>query len=187
MTNFSFGEALKILFAVPSLKFKNLVWCRFLIICLFFLPHAVYALQPTAEGLLHYTLEVSFDIQASTINGRITIPVKKGQILNLDQGRLHLTHVSLNKENIEISHQNRTISILSSRDGTIEIRYEGIFKSPRDPYEIAGEEILTVIDNKEIFLTGIWYPKPDQLCDYHQRQKLLCHLLWFSQLPQLRI
>ena len=100
------------------------------LILLFFFPTAVYALQHAGEGILDYTLEVSFDIEASKIKGVATIPVRKGQEIKLEKGRLNLIYVSLDKQEIDISHRDETVRILSSREGTIEIRYEGIFRKP---------------------------------------------------------
>jgi aminopeptidase N len=134
---------------------------RFLFILLFFLPTATYALQHTGGGILDYTLEVSFDIEASKIKGVATIPVRNGQEIKLEKGRLNLISVSLDKERIDLSHRDETVRVLSSREGKIEIRYEGIFKNHDT------EETFSVIDSRGIFLTGTWYPKPDQMCNYH--------------------
>jgi aminopeptidase N len=139
----------------------------FFIICLFLWPNAAYASQHTGNGVLDYTLEVYFDIQASKINGVATIPVKKGEEIKLEKGRLHLISVSLDKQKIDISYRDNTVSILSSREGTIEIEYEGIFGDHDHPSEITGEENSGVIGSKGIFLTGTWYPKPDQMSTYH--------------------
>lgn len=143
------------------------MWSRFFIICLFLLPNAAYASQHTGKGVLDYTLEVYLDIQASKINGVATIPVKKGEEIKLDKGRLHLISVSLDKQKIDISYQDKTVRILSSREGTIEIEYEGIFRDHDHPSGITGEENSSVIGTKGIFLTEMWYPKPDQMCTYH--------------------
>jgi aminopeptidase N len=134
---------------------------RFLFILLFFLPTVAYALQHTAEGILDYTLEVSFDIEASKIKGIATIPVKKGQEIKLGKGRLNLIYVSLDKQRIDISYRDEIVRILSSREGKIEIQYEGMFRSQDT------EETSSVIGSRGIFLTGTWYPKPDQMCYYH--------------------
>ena len=141
---------------------------RFLMIfILLLMPNAIYALQPTEEDISNYTLEISLDIQTSRVAGVATIPVKKGQEIKLDKGRLNLIYVSLDKQKIDVSCQDKTLRILCPSEGTIEIAYEGIFKDHDHPYEMTGEENSSVIGSKGIFLTGTWYPKPDRMCTYH--------------------
>jgi aminopeptidase N len=133
---------------------------KFLFVIVLFLPGAAYPSGHANERVMDYTLEVTFDIEASKIIGLATIPVKEGQEISLDRGRLNLIYVHLNKEKIEIPGQEETIKIFPARDGTVEIGFEGIFKS-QEP------EDSNVIDSRGIFLTGSWYPKPDQMCYYH--------------------
>jgi aminopeptidase N len=134
--------------------------CRFLLIILLFLPGAAYPLQYANERAMDYTLDVTFDIESSKIIGLAKIPVKEGQEISLDKGRLNIIYVRLNKEKIEISGQGETIKIFSPREGTVEIGFERIFKNQ-------GGEDSNVFDSRGIFLTGTWYPKPDQMCYYH--------------------
>ena len=138
---------------------------RFLLISLLVLPNITYGLEQPGEGLLDYTIEVSFDIQASKIKGVATIPVKKGQEISLDKGELNLLYVILDKEYLNITVQKGILRILSSREGMLEIGYEGVFKelSPGFP----GEQPSSVISGRGIFLTGTWYPKPRQMYRYH--------------------
>ena len=143
------------------------MWTRFFIICLFLLPSAAHASQHTGKDALDYTLEVYLDIQASKINGVATIPLKKGQEIKLEKGRLNLIDVSMDKQKVDLSYQDKAVKILSSREGTVEIKYEGIFRDHDHPSEITGEEISSVIGSKGIFLIGTWYPKLDQMCTYH--------------------
>jgi aminopeptidase N len=152
-----------------QLEEKTIMLNRFLIILLlFFLPNDAHASQSSVgEGVLDYTLDVFFDLQASKVSGIATVPVKKGQELKLSKGRLSLLQVSLDQERIDISDQDETVKILPSRDGLIQIKYEGIFKSGEHPFTPPGEGVLSVIGADGIFLIGVWYPKPDQLCLYH--------------------
>jgi len=138
---------------------------RFLLIFLLILPNITYALEQPREGLLDYTIEVSFDIQASKIKGVVTIPVKKGQEMILDKGELTLRYVILDKQHLDISEQKGILRILSSREGTLEIKYEGVFQEPSSSF--LGEQSSSLIGEKGIFLTGTWYPKPRQMCRYH--------------------
>jgi aminopeptidase N len=136
----------------------------FLLVFLLILPNITYALERYEEGLLDYTIEVSFDIQASQIKGVVTVSAKKGQELNLFMGELKLLYVTLDKEHLESSKQNEILRILPSREGMVEIGYEGIFKEPSSNSH--GMEPTDVMSGKGIFLTGTWYPKPDQMCRY---------------------
>jgi aminopeptidase N len=144
---------------------RFILWKGFLLIFLLMLPHVTCAVENPVESVLDYTLEVSFDIQASVIKGTAMIPVKKGQEVKLEKGRLHLVQVTLDKEEIGISSGDETLRILPSQEGTLVIRYEGIFREP--PSGIDRKKPPTVISEKGIFLTGTWYPKPDQMCQYH--------------------
>jgi aminopeptidase N len=136
-----------------------------LLIFLLILPNITYGLEQPGEGLLDYTIEVSFDIQASRIKGVVTIPVKKGQEISLDKGELRFLYVTLDKEHLDISAQKEILRILSSCEGTLEIGYEGVFQEPSSG--LTGERPSSVISGRGIFLTGTWYPKPRQMCRYH--------------------
>ena len=140
-----------------------------IIVALFFLPDAAHPFQTPDVGFLDYTLEVQFDIGASSVAGTATIPVKKGQELRMHRGDLRLTHVSLNKERIDVSDRSETVRILCAREGTVEIGYEGIFKDRPSPGLPGNGVPDRVIDGRGIFLTGAWYPKPDQMARYHLR------------------
>jgi aminopeptidase N len=138
---------------------------QFLLILLLILPNIRSALAQPEEGLMDYSIDVTFDIQASRIKGVATVPVKKGQEINFDKGALNLLYVILDKEYLDISEQKGILKILSSHEGTLEIGYEGIFKEPSSGFQ--GEQPSSVIGNRGIFLTGTWYPKPRQMCHYH--------------------
>jgi aminopeptidase N len=136
-----------------------------LLIFLPILPNIAYSLEQPGEGLLDYTIEVSFDIQASRVKGVATIPVKKEQEISLDQGKLKLLYVILDKEHLDISEKKGIMRILPSREGKLEIGYEGVFKEPSSGF--LREQSSSVISGRGIFLTGTWYPKPRQMCRYH--------------------
>jgi uncharacterized iron-regulated protein len=112
--------------------------------------------------MLDYTLEVSFDIQASRMTGVARIPVRRDRELKVYKGSLNLVDVALDGQKLDVSARDEMVRILSSHEGTIEIRYEGIFRGSEHP-----EGTSSVIDRQGIFLTGTWYPKPDQMCHYH--------------------
>ncbi len=134
---------------------------KFLLVILFFLPSVAYAFPYANESVIDYTLEVSFDIQASKVIGHVTIPMKKGQEIRLDKGRLNLISVMFNKEEMDTSTQGEQLRIISPHEAILEIGFEGVFQSHNH------WETSSVIDSGAIFLTGTWHPKPDQMCLYH--------------------
>jgi aminopeptidase N len=137
------------------------VVCRFLLIIFLFLPTVGRASPHTNERILDYALEVSFDVQASKMNGIATIPIKEGEEINLDKGELNVLYVTLNKEKMDFSGRAETLRIRPSRGGMVEIGFEGVFKSPEQG------ATSSLIDRRGVFLTGAWYPKPVQMCYYH--------------------
>ena len=132
---------------------------RFLFVIFLFLPSVGYTFLHANERVLDYALQVSFDIQASKMYGIATIPIEEGEEINLDKGRLTLLYVTLNKEKMDFSGRAETLKIRPSRAGIVEIGFEGLFKS--------SEQGGSLIDRRGIFLTGAWYPKPVQMCNYH--------------------
>lgn len=113
-----------------------------------------------AEPARHYSLDVAFDIPASVIKGVARIAVAGGEHLRLDKGRLRVIRVSLDGTDVPVSAEGDSLRVSPSREGTLEIRYEGLFPMSRDGQPDG------VIDGKGIFLTGTWYPKPDEMCVY---------------------
>jgi len=145
---------------------------RFLTIFSLLLPTCGYAATHASGGeILDYTLEVSFDIPASRISGVAKIPVEKGQEIRLNRGTLHLIDIRLDGQNIDFSGQDEIARIFPSRPGVMEIRYAGTFIFPKPPEGAIAQGAMNVpsdvVDGRGIFLTGIWYPQPDQMCHYH--------------------
>ena len=125
---------------------------------------AASAGEPFAEGVLDYRLEVSFDLQASRIKGRATIGVKKGQEVTIHKGRLSFSRVRLDGRAIGAPGGEEKLRIIPLREGSLEIQYEGLFGKP--PQGSASEEPSSIIGEKGIFLTGTWYPRPEQMGRY---------------------
>jgi len=140
---------------------------RFLFVLFIFFLSTLPALPQPETAMIDYSLEVSFDIKASKITGVATIPVKKGWEISLDTGRLNIIDVSVGQRKLGISRHRETLRILSSQDGTVEIRYEGTFSGVDHPGGTSS-----VIGSQGIFLTGTWYPKPDRMCIYHLKARL---------------
>jgi len=63
-----------------------------------FLLGAESALLPANENLLDGSLEVSFNIPASKVNGMATIPIEEEQTIHLDKGRWNFLHVTQKEE-----------------------------------------------------------------------------------------
>jgi hypothetical protein len=55
---------------------------RFLFVIFLFLPNVGYAFPHTNERVIDYTLQVSFNLQASKMNGIATILIKAGEQMN---------------------------------------------------------------------------------------------------------
>ena len=118
-----------------------------------------------------YSLNVSFDVQASQVRGQARITVKKGEDLKLFRGNLHILELTVNKQRVDLAGPTDTIHLQPTEDGVVEIRYVGTFKNSERPDGSAGIQGPSripsrVIDSRGIFLTGAWYPKPERMCDY---------------------
>lgn len=135
-----------------------------LLTSLLILPHITHGQEKPGETLLAYTLDATFNIRDSRIKGLATLPVKKGQEINLDKGELNVTEVMLDQERLHLSEKKNVLRILSPRDGTLKIAYEGIFQD--SSARSRGEQPSSIIGANGIFLTGTWYPKPRQMCRY---------------------
>ncbi len=152
------------------LEYNRIMFPRLVLILLFLFPTWALAAQRSPGDLLDYTLNVSFDIQASQIRGQAKIAVRKGQELRLQKGNLHILAVIMDKQRMDFADRIETLDLRPSEDGFVEIRYVATFKSVERPGVEAGASgaIPTrVIDQRGIFLNGIWYPQADQMCNYH--------------------
>ena len=135
----------------------------FLLILALVMPSAAYALDHPAGDVPDYTLHVTFDVPSSVIRGVSAIPVVRDRELKLHTGRLSVTDATIDGQKAVISVEGETTRITPSRSGSLIVTYEGFFK------ELSNNEKPSddVISDKGIFLTGTWYPKPDQMCRYH--------------------
>ncbi len=70
---------------------------RFLFV-VFFILGVGSALLHANEDVLDYSLEVSFNIPASKVNGIATIPIKEGQTIHLEKGRSNFLSVAQTEE-----------------------------------------------------------------------------------------
>jgi aminopeptidase N len=144
---------------------------RLLLILFFLFPVAAYGAKYPDGEILDYRLAVSFDIPSSQIIGHARIGVKKGQELKLHRENLHILDIYANRQKMETAGWVDPLRLKPSEDGFVEIRYVGTFKSREHSGGVAppgSPRIPTrVIDQRGIFLTGLWYPKPERMCRYH--------------------
>ena len=113
-----------------------------------------------------YKLDVSFDINNSRIIGLAKIDVTAGREIILHTGLLEINDVSLNKQKISFDVRNGTLKILPAQNGVVFIEYAGVFKGGNSGYSADPGTVHSIIDERGISLTGIWYPQPDTLHRY---------------------
>lgn len=130
-----------------------------------FLPVAANAVQIYDEPP-QYSLEVSFDIPNSKIKGLVKINASAGNEIVFRTGNLKINGVSLNQKAVDFSVQNGFLRILPLHEGIVNIQYEGIFKADQPSQDTNYGVVRSVIDDRGISLTGIWYPQPDGLLRY---------------------
>ncbi len=121
-----------------------------------------------------YNLSVSFDIPQSRITGLAKIIVSQDSEIILNTSHLSILAVSFNGKKIAFSNDHGSTIIKTDTRGVLEIAYEGSFGPSRPDNEAAGMMDMAdnVISEKGIFLTGIWYPRPERLMHYRLRASL---------------
>jgi len=137
----------------------------FLFVLLGSVFYAAQAFPSADEAMLNYTLNVTLDINHSKITGVARIPVSKGQELKFSTGRLRILRASLDQKELTVPKQDETLRILPPYEGILEIEYEGLFQEPPSQFQFG--EPSSIIAGQGVFLTGSWYPKPEQLCLFH--------------------
>jgi aminopeptidase N len=137
----------------------------FLLVLLWFVFCAGHTFSSAGQATLNYTLNVTLDIDGSKITGVARVPVSKGQELKFSKGRLRILRASLDQKELAVLGQDETLRILPPYGGILEIAYEGVFKE--SPYRFQAGEPSSIITGQGVFLTGSWYPKPEQMCLFH--------------------
>jgi hypothetical protein len=120
----------------------------------------------SADEARNYRLEVSIDIESSSLMGAAAIDVRAGEDLNIHRGDLHIESISLNGRRINIDDRGKSFNISPPASGQIVIRYSGRWDRNR------GFQTGNVIGDRGIFLTGLWYPFVDGLSRYHLSARL---------------
>jgi aminopeptidase N len=142
------------------------MFLRFLSIFFFFL----LAIQPDSlsaeEGGFDYDLKVSFDIGKSKIIGEARIRLGDDRTYQLHSGNLKIIEANLGGRPIELTRFKNPLTLRTARAETLEIKYEGVFmdSGPFPGWDNPG--LPSVIGDRGIWMTGIWYPKPDGLGNY---------------------
>ena len=145
---------------------------RFLtILSLLLLTCGYEATSASGGEIRDYVLTVSFDTPASRIRGVAKIPVQSGQEIKLNKGTLQLIDIRLDGQKIDFPEQDGIVRIFPSRQGVMEIQYAGRFKHPNPPEGTIEQGAMNLpsdmVDERGIFLTGMWYPQLDETCNYH--------------------
>ncbi len=145
---------------------------HFIIMFLLIFPCFAQAEEMNKHVNLEYTLDVSFDLPNSKVMGQALINVHKDRKLVFSTGGLRIRNVTLNQRDMNHNIEDGTLKIQPHEDGTLTIDYEGLFIDEGPPTERNAGVVPSVIDERGISLTGIWYPRPDRLATYHLRATL---------------
>ncbi len=141
---------------------------RFPLYFLFILlvPCVTLSNEPSAPAVPEYNLSVSFDIPASRITGLATMPARNGREILFATGRLAIIQVTLNDRTIAIEPSNGTLRIKPTENGTLAIKYVGVFKGSEHSSKMNNVAEQSIIDARGISLTGTWYPRTESLTRY---------------------
>jgi len=146
---------------------------RFFLYVLFISSFPCVALpEPPAPAVPEYNLSVSFDIPSSRITGLAAMPVRDGQEILFDTGKLAIIQVTLNDRTIAIEPGNGILRIKPTESGTLAIRYEGVFKGSESSSKMNDVAEQSVIDARGITLAGTWYPRTESLSRYRLKASL---------------
>jgi uncharacterized iron-regulated protein len=114
---------------------------------------------------------VTFDIKESTVSGISRISTKAGGEIKINRGSLEINHIKINDKEFNFNRGTSIISLTPENNGEIEIHFEGTFRGGKlsgENYGIAE----SVISQRGISLTGIWYPVLDGLTNYRLKATL---------------
>lgn len=152
------------------------------------LPWTVHA-EPRIPDAPEYSLQVSFDISRSRVSGKAVVAVQGGREIRLQTGDLAIQEITQNSRKVPFEMQNgsvRTVRMTPLQDGTVEIRYEGVFKDDTagggTNYGVVGNSIGT----EGVSLTGLWYPRPDSLHTYRLEATLPAAYTALSEAEEVR-
>lgn len=130
----------------------------------------VESAQLRKETIPKDMLEVRIDIEDSTITGIFKTTLSRHQELSLNKGSLDIIQVRLNNKSVKYNEEGASLFIKADEDGAMEIKYRVSFNSKSSTFS-DDDIIQDVIDERGVFLTGIWYPQRDEVS--HIRLKVI--------------
>jgi len=126
----------------------------------------------TAQRVPEYDLQVTFDIPGSKIAGLAKMTVSAGTPILFRIGDLKILSVEVDGQTVPHEASAEYLRMAPTRNGTLAIRYEGVFKPSRVLPESRDPRIASVISRTGIFLTSSWYPQIEALAKYRLRAVL---------------
>jgi uncharacterized iron-regulated protein len=144
-----------------------------------FLPCTALAM----DKLPHYELRVSFDVKRNLLKGLSTITLPAETVISI--GNLRIVSVRLNDKLLKYEIKD---GHFKSPKGTLEISYEGIF-GEGDGFDLHDEDVVSrgVISEKGISLTGLWYPRIEDLAFYRLRAVLPKGFIAVSEAEEITV
>src|SRR5208283_168430 len=139
----------------------------FIFLLLLFAPVMAQAADSPSQAPTEYHLDVAFDVPNSKIIGTARINTPAGKELVVRTGTLKIIEVRSGRHKIEADIHNGILKLVPPGEGTIVIVYEGVFKGGKDVTGTNYGVVQSVIDERGISLTGLWYPCIDDLSVYH--------------------
>jgi uncharacterized iron-regulated protein len=139
----------------------------FVALVLLFAPVIARASESPSQAPTEYQLDVAFDVPNSKIMGTARINAPAGKELIVRTGALKIIEVQRGGHKIGVDIHNGILKLGPAGEGTITIVYEGVFKGGKDVTDTNYEVVPSVIDERGISLTGLWYPSVDGLSLYH--------------------
>jgi aminopeptidase N len=121
-------------------------------------------LHAADQGPIDYRLEVSVDVHSSKIQGVASMRLKAGEKIVVHRGPLIIRDIRLDGKTLKTRQEEKVLAITAVRSGMLRISYEGVFKETVSRERL---EYASVMSDKGVFLTGIWYPRIGSLCRYH--------------------
>ncbi|HTZ17794.1 MAG TPA: ChaN family lipoprotein, partial [Dissulfurispiraceae bacterium] len=118
------------------------------------------AAEAPAASQPQYRLSVFFDIPNAMIRGTAKIAVQDRKQMLFHVGSLSIEKVTINGATVPFHRDEDILLIAPSEIGTLEIAYNGGFRSGPGSAEARSDNMIS---EHEISLTGSWYPRPEGL------------------------
>ena len=122
------------------------------------------------DGLPEYRLRASFNLQESMVSGEASIRVPEEMELKIHFGDLRILNLSIDGKRVDIPPGQASLTFPLKPAERAKVLYTGVLKTARGGGSISGQERSnhpsSVIDDRGIFLAGLWYPRVDGLCRY---------------------